>query len=151
VDGVGEFDDGVDGADAEGGVGLEVEDARDVLEGAHEGGVGFEGLVLAVGGADGFVPGLDVGLVEPEESFEGVFFTEVGEGHGVAAGAEEEGESLAVLAAEHGQAGESRCRMWDVGCRSGREFWFGGGEHGQNVRVLTCRVNAERGICLDLL
>ena len=129
MDGVGEADDGVDGADAEFGVGFEVEDAGDVFEGAREGEAGFGLLVLAVGGADGVVPGLDAGLSQPDERFEGVFFAEVSEGDGVAAGAEEGGEFGAVFGGEGG----------------------GGGEHGTKIRNLIGRVNTERGICLDLL
>jgi hypothetical protein len=128
VDGVGEADDGVDGADAEGGVGFEVEDAGDVLEGSGEGEVGFGGFVLSVGAPDGVVPGLDVGLVEPEEGFEGVFFAEGGEGNGVAAGAEEGGELGAVF------GGEAR----------------GGGEHGTKIRHLIALVNTKNRICSAL-
>ena len=91
MDGVSEADHCVDRADAEGGVGFEVEDAGDVLESPCEGEAGFGLLVLAVGGLDELVPGLDVGLGEPDQSLEGVFFAEGGEGDGVASGAEEEG------------------------------------------------------------
>jgi hypothetical protein len=100
--GVGEADDGVDGADADGGVGFEVQDAGDVSEGSGEGllGVGF--AVGLVGGGDSGVPGLDVGLGGPDEEFGGVFVAQAAEGDEVAHGAEEKVDALAVLGVGEG-------------------------------------------------
>lgn len=73
LDCVGQADDGVDGAEAKGGVGFEVQDARGVFQGSREGEVHFGFAVVFVGGADGVVEGLDVWLGEPGEDVERVF------------------------------------------------------------------------------
>ena len=117
LDRVGEADDGVDGADAEGGVGFEVQDAGDVSQGTREGllGVGF--AVVAVGGARWRRGRAWMwGWVSQTRRVRGSLRQAAG-GDGVGVGAEEEVEAGVVLGGEGLRSGDFGLRIGGGGWR----------------------------------